>query len=173
MSVCIKDLGQSSTSIAWVSVLEKMSYSSTRYFISSKKHTRKNFILGSGLKASNSKSIKTKVAFILREPQSSSHKLMDPGGKRNDNRTRWPSWILIPGRSLSYISTMLESRPVSHVSSESEVWIFVYHLLILTLATKIFPQKTKQTNKQKKNSGNEISTMMCWNQPSVSASFYF
>ena len=32
MPVCIKDLGQSSTSIEWVSVLEKVSYSSTRYF---------------------------------------------------------------------------------------------------------------------------------------------
>ena len=66
MSVCIKDLGKSSTSIAWVSVLEKMSYSSTRYFISSNKHTRQNFILGSGLKASKSKSIKTKSSLYLK-----------------------------------------------------------------------------------------------------------
>ena len=48
------------------SVLEEMSYASTRYFISSKKHTRKNCVLGSGLKASKSKLIKTKVVFILR-----------------------------------------------------------------------------------------------------------
>ena len=50
-----------------VSVLEEMSYASTRYFISSNKCTRKNCVLGSGLKASKSKLIKTKVVFILRE----------------------------------------------------------------------------------------------------------
>ena len=49
-------------------------------------------------------------------------------------------------------------------SGESEVWIFMYSLLILMLATNFFPQK---------NSGNEISTTMYWKQPSVSAGFYF
>ena len=51
-----------------VSVWEEMSYASTRYFISSKTCTRKNCVLGSGLKASKSKLIKTKVVFILRQP---------------------------------------------------------------------------------------------------------
>ena len=50
-----------------VSVLEEMSYAFTRYLISSNKHTRKNCVLGSGLKASKSKLIKTKVVFILRK----------------------------------------------------------------------------------------------------------
>ena len=50
-----------------VSVLEEMSYASTRYFLSSNNCTRKNCVLGSGLKASKSKLIKTKVVFILRE----------------------------------------------------------------------------------------------------------
>ena len=50
-----------------VSVLEEMSYASIRYFISSKNYTRKKCVLGSGLKASKSKLIKTKVVFILRE----------------------------------------------------------------------------------------------------------
>ena len=49
-------------------------------------------------------------------------------------------------------------------SRESECWIFMYNLLILMLATNFFPQD---------NCGNEISTMMCWNQPSVSAGFHF
>ena len=49
-----------------VLVFEEMSYASTRYFIASNKHTRKNCVLGSGLKASKSKLIKTKVVFILR-----------------------------------------------------------------------------------------------------------
>ena len=119
MPVCIKDLGQSSTSIAWVSVLEDMSYASTRYFISSNKHTRKSSVLGSGLKASKSKLIKTKVVFILRE-QSSSNKLMGPRGKINDRRSRWPCWSwgstgLTTGSNLSSTSTMLEGRPNGHV----------------------------------------------------------
>ena len=50
-----------------VSVLEEMSYASTRYFISSNNCTRKNCMLSSGLKASKSKLIKTKVLFILRD----------------------------------------------------------------------------------------------------------
>ena len=47
-----------------------------------------------------------------------------------------------------------------------EEWIFMYNLLILMLATTFFffPRE---------NSGNEISTTMCWNQPSVSAIFVF
>ena len=49
-----------------VSVLEEMSYASTRYFISSNKQTRKKCVLGSGLKASKSRLIKSKVVFILR-----------------------------------------------------------------------------------------------------------
>ena len=47
---------------------------------------------------------------------------------------------------------------------ESEVWIFMYKLLILMLASNFIFQKI---------SGNNISTAMCWNQPSVSAIFCF
>ena len=50
-----------------VSVLEEMSYASKWYYIASNNCTRKNCVLGSGLKASKSKLIKTKVVFILRE----------------------------------------------------------------------------------------------------------
>ena len=50
-----------------VSLLEEISDASTRYFIASNNCTRKNCVLGSRLKASKSKLIKTKVAFILRE----------------------------------------------------------------------------------------------------------
>ena len=50
-----------------VSVLEDMLYASTRYFISSNNWSRKNCVLGSGLKVSKSKLIKTKVVFSLRE----------------------------------------------------------------------------------------------------------
>ena len=51
-------------------------------------------------------------------------------------------------------------------SDKLEVWIFMYTILILILETKL-------KKKKKKNSGNEISTAMCWNQPSVSAGFCF
>ena len=54
-----------------------------------------------------------------------------------------------------------------HFQEESEVWIYMYNVLIFILATKVF-----FTPPQKK-SGNEISTVMCWNKPSVSAGFYF
>ena len=50
-----------------VSVLEEMSDASTRYFLSFNNCTSKNCVLVSGLKASKSKLIKTKVVFILRE----------------------------------------------------------------------------------------------------------
>ena len=49
-----------------VSVLEEMSYASTRYFISSNNCARKNCVLGSGLKASKTKLIKTKVVYLKR-----------------------------------------------------------------------------------------------------------
>ena len=50
-----------------VSILEVMSDASTSYFIASNNCTRKNCVLGSGLKASKSKLIKTKVVFIFIE----------------------------------------------------------------------------------------------------------
>ena len=43
-----------------VSILEEMSDASTRYFIASRKRTRKNCVLDSGLKASKSMLMKTK-----------------------------------------------------------------------------------------------------------------
>ena len=50
-------------------------------------------------------------------------------------------------------------------SRESEVWIFMYNVLLLMLETNcFFPRKT---------SGNKISTAMCWNHPSVFAGFCF
>ena len=50
-----------------VSVLEEMSYASSRYFMSSNNCTRKNCVLGCGLKDSKSKLIKTKIVFSSRE----------------------------------------------------------------------------------------------------------
>ena len=70
------------------------------------------------------------------------------------------------GSSLSYTSTMLESRTVGHVFKRSQK-LHMYNVLILILATNFFFPKGVG------NSGNEISTAMCLNQPSVSAGFYF
>ena len=64
MPDCIKDRTKQYFS-CMISVLEEMSYASTKYFISSNKCTRKNCVLGSELEASKSKMIKTKVVFIL------------------------------------------------------------------------------------------------------------
>ena len=50
-----------------VSILEEISYASTRYYISFNYLTRKNCVLGCGLKSSKLKLIMSKVVFILRE----------------------------------------------------------------------------------------------------------
>ena len=44
----------------------------------------------------------------------------------------------------------------------------MYNVLILILASNVFFFFFS-----KNNSGNEIFTALCWNQPSVSAGFYF
>ena len=61
----------------------------------------------------------------------------------DNSRTSWPCWTLgstglTNGSSLSSTSTMLEGWPVVYVSRESEVWIFMYNLLILMIATNFF-----------------------------------
>ena len=71
--------------------------------------------------------------------------LLAPGGKRNDTRTRLPCWALgstglTTGSSLSYTSTMLESRTVGHVFKRSQK-LHMYNVLILILATNFFSQR--------------------------------
>ena len=57
-----------------------------------------------------------------------------------------------------------ENRPVGHVFKRIRSLDIYVQLLLLMLATNcFFPEKT----------GNEISTAMCWNQPSVFAGFCF
>ena len=72
------------------------------------------------------------------------------------------AWPL--GAAFPTLQPCWKAGQLAMFSRESEGWIFMYNLLILMLATNFFPQD---------NCGNEISTMMCWNQPSVSAGFYF
>ena len=85
-------------------------------------------------------------------------RLMSPGGRRYDTRTRWPCWTLgstglTTGGSLTSTSPMLESRPIGHVFKRIGTWIYMYNLLILMLETNFFSPKKKI--------GNEISTAMC------------
>jgi len=67
MPVCIKDLGQNNTSIAWFQYWKKCHMHPQDILYPSNNCIRKNCVLGSGLKASKSKLIKTKVVFILRD----------------------------------------------------------------------------------------------------------
>ena len=75
----------------------------------------------------------------------------------------WATQALPLGAAFPPLHPCWKAGQLAMFSKELEVWIFMYNLLILMLATKFFP----------KNSGNENSTVMCWNQPSVSAGFYF
>ena len=75
----------------------------------------------------------------------------------------WATQALPLGAAFPPLHPCWKSGQLAMFSKELEVWIFMYNLLILMLATKFF----------RKNSGNKISTVMCWNQPSVSAGFYF
>ena len=76
----------------------------------------------------------------------------------------WATQALPLGAAFSPLHPCWKAGQWAMFPRELEIWIFIYNLLILMLATNFFPQK---------NSGNEISTVMCWNQLSVSAGFYF
>ena len=78
----------------------------------------------------------------------------------------WAAQALPLGAAFPSLHQCCKARQLAMFSRESEVWIFMYNVLLLMLATTFFffPRE---------NSGNEISTTMCWNQPSVSAGFCF
>ena len=66
----------------------------------------------------------------------SSHKLMAPGGRKYDTRTRWPCWNLgstglTSGSSLSPLHPCWKPGQLAMFSRKSEVWIFMYNVLIL------------------------------------------
>ena len=75
----------------------------------------------------------------------------------------WATQALPLGAAFPPLHPCWKAGQLTMFSRESEVWIFIYNLLILMLATNFFPQKTVGT----------ISTAMCCNQPSVFAGFYF
>ena len=66
----------------------------------------------------------------------------------------WAAQALPLGAAFPPLHPCWKAGQLAMFSRESEVWIFMYNLLILMLATIFFP---------KKNSGNEIFTVMCWN----------
>ena len=76
----------------------------------------------------------------------------------------WPAQALPMGAAFPPLHSCWKAGQLAMFSRESEVWIFMYNPLILMLETNIFLRK---------NTGNEISTAICWNQPSVSADFCF
>ena len=76
----------------------------------------------------------------------------------------WAAQALPPGAAFPPLHSCWKATQLAMFSRESKVWIFMYNLLTLMLATNFFSPK---------NCGNENSTVMCWNQPSVSVSFYF
>ena len=66
----------------------------------------------------------------------SSHKLMAPGGRKYDTRTKWPWWNLgstglTSGSSLSPLHPCWKAGQLAMFSRKSEVWIFMYNVLIL------------------------------------------
>ena len=67
MPVCIKDLGQCSTSITGFQYWKTRHMHPQDILYHPTNFKRKYCVLGSGLKTSKSKLIKTKVVFILRE----------------------------------------------------------------------------------------------------------
>ena len=76
----------------------------------------------------------------------------------------WATQALPLGAAFPPLHPCWKAGLLAMFSRESELWIYMYNLLILMLATNcFFPEKT----------GNEISTAMCWNQPSVFAGFCF
>ena len=77
----------------------------------------------------------------------------------------WAAQALPLGAAFPPLQPCWKAGQLAMFSRESEVWIFMYNLLILMLATNFFFSQ--------KISGNKISTAMCWNQPSVSAVFCF
>ena len=124
-----------------VSVLEEMSYASTRDSMSSNNCTRKNcvrfWVKGFKVKVDEEKS-----GLYLKRAGSLVLTVMASGG-RYDTRTRWPCLTLghtglTTGSSLSSTSPMLESRQVGHVFKRIKVWIFMYNLLILMFTTNFF-----------------------------------
>ena len=78
----------------------------------------------------------------------------------------WASQALPLGEAFPPLHPCWKTGQLAMFSRKSEVWIFMYNILISILATNfIFPKK--------KGGGTKISTTMCWNQPSVSAIFLF
>ena len=133
-----------------LSVLEEMSYASTRYFLSSNNCTRKNCVLGSGLKASKSKLIKTKVVFkrarslVLTNswPQEAGNMILGLGGYV----WIWAAQVLPLGAAFSALHLCCKAGQLAMFWRESEFWIFMYSLVILMLAANFISQKRWEQN---------------------------
>ena len=77
----------------------------------------------------------------------------------------WAELALPQGAAFPPLHPCWKAGQLAMFSGELEVWIFMYNLLILMLATILFFQK--------KYNGIQIDTKVCWIQPSGYACFYF
>ena len=131
-----------------VSVLEEMSYASTRYFIASNKHTRKNcarvWVKGFKVKVDQDKSslyLKRAKSLVLTNswPQEAGDMILRLGGHVGI----WAAQALPLGAAFPPPHPCWKACQLPMFSGESEVWIFMYNLLILMLETNFFPLKKR------------------------------
>ena len=108
-------------------------------------------MLGSGLKASKSKLIKTKVVYLKRArslvlsnswPQDAEDMILGLGGLVGI----WEAQALSLGAAFPLLHPYCKVLQLAMFLRESEVWIFMYNLLILMLETFFFPVKKRERN---------------------------
>ena len=146
MPDCIKDRTKQYFS-CMISVLEEMSYASTRYFISSNNYTRKNCVLGSWVKGFKVKADQNKSSNYLKStrslvltnswPREAGDMILGLGGLVGI----WAAQALPLGAAFPPLHPCWKAGHLAMFSRELEVWVFIYNLLILMLATNFFPQK--------------------------------
>ena len=107
-------------------------------------------MLGSGLKASKSKLIKTKVVYLKRArslalsnswPQDAGDMILGLGGLVGIQAAQ----ALSLGAAFPLLHPYCKALQLAMFLRESEVWIFMYNLLILMLETFFFSSKKEGT----------------------------
>ena len=129
-----------------ISVLEEMSYASTRYFISSENYNEevcaRFWVKGFKVKVDQDKSspyFKRARSLVLTNswPQEAGDMILGLGGHVGI----WPAQALPMGAAFPPLHSCWKAGQLAMFSRESEVWIFMYNPLISMLETNIFPRK--------------------------------
>ena len=138
--VCIKDLGQSSTYIAWVSVLKKnVIFIHKIFYIIHQTYKEELcagfWVTGFKVKADQDKSnlyLKRASSLVVTNswPQEARGMIVGLGGHAGP----WPLGAASPP-----LQPRWKAGQLAMFSTESELWIFMYNLLILVLATVCLP----------------------------------